>query len=108
MIVEPRKKAANAYRRKEGLLIRATTKQEKQCKVRSETNDPCLRPAVVEVRGVPFCEPCAREQEAYFTIGELTEDTRRFDERALIGKLSQMQRISRCRGVNGAYEPDAA
>jgi hypothetical protein len=41
--------------------------------VRSGTDHPCRRPAVVKIRGVPFCEPCAREQEAYFAIGELTE-----------------------------------
>jgi hypothetical protein len=28
---------------------------------------------VVEIRGIPFCEACAREQEAYFAIGELTQ-----------------------------------
>jgi hypothetical protein len=28
---------------------------------------------VVEIRGIPFCETCAREQEAYFAIGELTQ-----------------------------------
>jgi hypothetical protein len=27
---------------------------------------------VVEIQGIPFCEACAREQEAYFAIGELT------------------------------------
>jgi hypothetical protein len=27
---------------------------------------------VVEMWGVPFCEACAREQEAYFAIGKLT------------------------------------
>jgi hypothetical protein len=26
------------------------------------------------MRGVAFCGPCAREQEAYFAIGELTQD----------------------------------
>jgi hypothetical protein len=25
----------------------------------------------LEIRGVAFCGPCAREQEAYFAIGEL-------------------------------------
>jgi hypothetical protein len=25
----------------------------------------------VEIHGIPFCEPCAREQEMYFAIGEL-------------------------------------
>jgi hypothetical protein len=43
------------------------------CRVRSETDHPCLRPAVVEIGGIPFCESCAREQEAYFEIGELTQ-----------------------------------
>lgn len=42
------------------------------CQVRSETENPCPRPAVVEIWGLPFCEVCAREQEAYFAIGELT------------------------------------
>jgi hypothetical protein len=40
--------------------------------VRSKTQSPCLNRAVVEIRGIPFCEACAREQEAYFAIGELT------------------------------------
>lgn len=43
------------------------------CQVRSETNDSCPRPAVVKIRGIPFCEPCAHEQEAYFSVGELAE-----------------------------------
>lgn len=43
------------------------------CRVRSETDHPCLRPAVTEIGGIPFCESCAREQEAYFEIGELTQ-----------------------------------
>jgi hypothetical protein len=29
---------------------------------------------VVEIGGIPFCEACAREQEAYFAIGELTQE----------------------------------
>jgi hypothetical protein len=29
---------------------------------------------VVEIRGVPFCERCAREQEAYFAIGEMSRN----------------------------------
>ena len=52
-------------------MIKTTSEQE-QCKVRSGTDNPCLRLAVVKVSGVPFCEPCAREQEVYFAIGELT------------------------------------
>jgi hypothetical protein len=44
------------------------------CQVRSRTQSPCLHRAVVEIRGIPFCEACAREQEAYFAIGELTRE----------------------------------
>ena len=40
--------------------------------MRSVTGHPCPHQAAVEIRGVPFCESCAREQEAYFAIGELT------------------------------------
>jgi hypothetical protein len=43
-----------------------------QCQVGSRTDRPCVRPAVVKILGVPFCEQCAREQETYFAIGELT------------------------------------
>lgn len=40
----------------------------------SETEHPCLRPAVAEIQDVPFCKRCAREQEAYFTVGEITQE----------------------------------
>jgi hypothetical protein len=55
-------------------LIQATTKRV-PCQVRSKTQSPCLHQAVVEIRHIPFCEACAREQEAYFAIGELTQET---------------------------------
>ena len=42
--------------------------------MRSSTDSPCLRTAEVEILGVAFCGACAREQEAYFAIGELTDD----------------------------------
>jgi hypothetical protein len=48
----------------------ATTKLG-PCQVRSKTEHPCPHRAVTEIRGIPFCEPCAREQEAYFAIGTL-------------------------------------
>jgi hypothetical protein len=32
---------------------------------------------VVEIQGIPFCEACAREQEVYFAIGELTQEQTR-------------------------------
>ena len=72
-------------------MIKATTKQEQQCRVRSETDNPCLRQAVVKVRGIPFCEPCAREQEAYFAIGELTELPEGLREKPLVELLNRMR-----------------
>lgn len=51
----------------------STVTESRPCQVRSETDCPCPRSAAVEIRGVPFCEQCAREQEAYFAIGELTQ-----------------------------------
>ena len=41
------------------------------CQVQSKTEHPCPHRAVTEIRGIPFCERCAREQEAYFAIGNL-------------------------------------
>lgn len=41
---------------------------------------------------MPFCEPCAREQEAYFTVGELTEEPRSpYDDDRLVGMLHRMR-----------------
>jgi hypothetical protein len=42
--------------------------------VRIYTENPCPRRAEVEILGVAFCGPCARQQEVYFAIGELTHD----------------------------------
>jgi hypothetical protein len=47
------------------------------CQVRSKTGNPCPRRAEVEILGVAFCGPCAREQEAYFAIGELMDEESR-------------------------------
>jgi hypothetical protein len=44
------------------------------CQVRINTQSPCSRRAEVEILGVAFCGPCAREQEAYFAIGNLTHE----------------------------------
>jgi hypothetical protein len=52
------------------------------CQVRSKTESPCPRSAEVEILGVAFCGLCARQQEAYFAIGELTHE----DERDLRSK----------------------
>jgi hypothetical protein len=61
--------------------------------VRSRTESPCLRSAEVEILGVAFCGPCAREQEAYFAIGELTqEDTEGLRSEPLAAALKMMRR----------------
>ncbi len=57
----------------EGLLKTAeATTRLGPCQVGSKTDRPCPRLAVVEICGVSFCEQCAREQEAYFAIGEMS------------------------------------
>ena len=50
-----------------------TEAKQEPCQVRSRTESPCPRSAEVEILGVGFCGQCAREQEAYFAIGELTQ-----------------------------------
>ncbi len=80
------------FRRKGASLTEAT--MPALCQVRSETESPCLRRAVVEIRGVAFCGPCAREQEAYFAIGELTQQEEARDLRSgpLVEALERMRR----------------
>ena len=54
------------------LLKTEAMKELGQCHVGSKTERPCPRLAVIKIRGVPFCERCAGEQEAYFAIGEMS------------------------------------
>jgi hypothetical protein len=77
------------------------------CQVRSGTERPCRRPAVMKIRGIPFCEACAREQEAYFAIGELTDTLEGFRDGPLVELLDRMRRTTRHRGIR-AGESDAA
>jgi len=72
----PTSSRGSLIRKRKVLLVDAVT-QQGPCQVRSGTQSPCLHRAVVEVRGIPFCEACAREQEAYFAIGELTQEKTR-------------------------------
>lgn len=63
------------------------------CQVRFNAESPCPRRAVVEILGVDFCGPCARQQEIYFAIGELTqEDTEGLRVGALAEALKMMRR----------------
>jgi hypothetical protein len=70
----------------------AMTKPE-PCQVRSKTESPCPRRAEVEILGVAFCGPCARQQEEYFAIGELThEDGRDLRSKPLAEVLERKRR----------------
>ena len=72
-------------------MTEVTTKQG-SCQVRSNTESPCLRSAEVEILGVAFCGPCARQQEAYFAIGKLThEDTEGLRSEPLAAALKMMR-----------------
>ena len=68
------------------------TRKLGECQVRSKTQSPCLHQAVVQIRGIPFCEACAREQEAYFAIGELTRGRHSLRSKPLAEALSRMRR----------------
>ena len=87
------------------------------CQVRSRTDSPCPRTAEMEIMGVGFCGPCARRQEAYFAIGELThEDGRGLRGKALTETLKMMRReragvketmaAELHHGLAGAREPE--
>jgi hypothetical protein len=46
--------------------------------------------AVLEIWGTPFCEACAREQEAYFAIGKLTMQPQGLaSDRELAGRIAE-------------------
>ena len=76
------------------------------CEVRSKTESPCHRRAVVEMGGVAFCGPCAREQEAYFAIGELTQEE---DETQASGGKLLVEALKRLRWERvGGREATAA
>ena len=74
-------------------MAEATTKQV-ACQVRRKAESPCPRRAEVEILGVAFCGPCAREQEAYFAIGELTQQEEARDLRSgpLVEALERIRR----------------
>jgi hypothetical protein len=63
------------------------------CQVGNKTGNPCPRGAEVEILGVAFCGACAREQEAYFAIGELVDqEVQDFPSGSLAKALERMRR----------------
>ena len=79
---------------KEALLTKMT-KGLGPCQVRSGTDHPCRRPAVVKIQDIPICQRCAHEQEIYFVVGELTEMPRRPNDESLVWILNRLRRIRR-------------
>jgi len=55
----------------------------------------------VEILGVAFCGPCAREQEAYFAIGDL------MDEEAQEFRSEALERMRRVRADSTGLSLDA-
>ncbi len=83
-------------------IILTEAKMPVLCEVRSKTDGPCYRRAVVEIRGVAFCGPCAREQEAYFAVGELLtqeEDERQGSASKLLVEALERLRRERAGGT---------
>jgi hypothetical protein len=83
---------SRARRRK--VLLSEAPRTPGSCQVRSKTESPCSRRAEVEIECVAFCGPCAREQEAYFAIGELTQEEKAqgFGSKPLAEALERMRR----------------
>jgi hypothetical protein len=78
--------------KRENLLVHTeATKNPGPCQVRSKTDHPCPHRAVVEVRGVPFCEGCVREQEAYFAVGELVQEVQGLRNEPLVEVLDRIR-----------------
>jgi hypothetical protein len=71
------------------------------CQVRSETEIPCPRRAEVELLGVAFCGPCARQQEEYFAIGELTHEDERDLRSKPLGEVLEKKRRERAGSTDG-------
>jgi hypothetical protein len=81
-------------------LTQAVTKPGR-CQVRSKTEDPCPRSAEVEILDVAFCGPCAREQEAYFAIGELTHEDGQDLRGKLLAEVLERKRRERAESTDG-------
>ena len=58
----------------------------------------------MEILGVTFCGPCARKQQAYFAIGELTHEEARDLHSKTLAEVLERKR----RGHTGSKEGFAA
>lgn len=89
-------------------MTELTTKELGRCQVRSGTSRPCLRLATVEIRGIPFCEGCAHEQETYFAIGESTKAEESAGGENLAVVMDLMRKIRSRHQVVRDHAPGAA
>jgi hypothetical protein len=55
----------------------------------------------VEILGVAFCGPCARKQEAYFSIGELTYEEARDLGSKTLAEVLERKRRERAESTDG-------
>jgi hypothetical protein len=55
----------------------------------------------VEILGVAFCGPCARQQEVYFAIGELTHEDGRDLRSKRLGEVLERKRQERAGRTDG-------
>ena len=81
-------------------MIQVVTKPGR-CQVRIYAENPCPRSAEVEILGVAFCGACAREQEAYFAIGELTHEEVRDLHSEPLAEVLERKRRERARRTDG-------
>jgi hypothetical protein len=81
-------------------LTEAATKPG-SCQVGSKTESPCPRRAEVEILGVAFCGPCARQQEVYFAIGELTHEEARDLHSKTLAEVLERKRRERVGSMDG-------
>jgi hypothetical protein len=105
--LDRRPKKPDACDEKGELLTELTIDKLGTCQVRSGTAYPCTRPAAVKLQGVPYCESCSREQEAYFAIGELTE-AEEAEDKSFAVVMNLMKKLKLRRRMVSSHEPDAA
>ncbi|MDQ2672026.1 MAG: hypothetical protein M3Y38_04300 [Actinomycetota bacterium] len=81
-------------------MTQAVTKPGR-CQVRIYAESPCPRRAEVEILSVAFCGPCARKQEAYFAIGELTHEEARDLHSKPLAEVLERKRRERAESTDG-------
>ena len=79
----------------------AEARKPASCQVGISTESPCPRRAEVEILGVAFCGPCARQQEAYFAIGELADEDMQGVRSKPLADVLERKRRERAKSADG-------